>query len=194
MWYKVGQIWFGLPPSTVSARPRFTPGMTPRRLQQLCALIALAVALIAPSRAWAAFLPACENRELATVLPREQPEPIESDACSAVDAGDDVTDSKVAALCDPRGASVIAPLRIHAISDARIESSAHCGVTISTPMIGPAPDDGSSIGALVAMPSHALLPGAELVPAASYELAPDFPPLEGGARSGVERDVYHPPR
>ena len=73
--------------------------------------------------------------------------------------------------------------------------------TITQP--SPAPDPSTShwrspapreTGAPAGMPSDALLPGAELVPCAFYDLAPDFPPLEGGARSGIARDVYHPPR
>lgn len=169
--------------------------MPHRHLQQLSALIALAMALLVPSRAWAMLLPACENREVATVMPLGDEAAREAtSACDEAGAEDEVGDSKVPALCDPRGASVIAPPRIHAIIDARIENGARCGVTITTPTIGPGPDDGSSAGALVALPSHAVIPGSELVPAPSYVLAPDFPPAEGGARSGIQRDVYHPPR
>lgn len=169
--------------------------MTYRHLQRLSALIALAMALLVPVRAWAALIPACENREVATVLPREdEAERVDSTLCNDGNAEDEVGDSKVPALCDPRGASIIAPPRIHAIIDARIESGARCGVTITTPMIGPGPDDGSAAGALVAMPGHAVIPEGALVPAPSYELAPDFTPPEGGALPGVRRPIDHPPR
>ncbi len=169
--------------------------MTYRHLQRLSALIALAMALLVPARAWAALLPACENREVATQQPRvDDAERDVASLCNEGNAEDEVGDSKVPALCDPRGASIIAPPRIHPIIDARIESGVRCGVTITTPMLSTGTDDGTSAIAQVAMPGHAVVADEEMVPAPSYELAPDFTPPDGRALAGVARSVYHPPR
>lgn len=154
------------------------------------------MALLVPARALAALLPPARTGEVATQQPRVDDAELEAvSLCNERDAEDEVGDSKVPALCDPRGAyGIIAPPRIHPIIDARIESGVRCGVTITTPMLSTGTDDGTSAIAQVAMPGHAVVADEEMVPAPSYELAPDFTPPDGRALAGVARSVYHPPR
>ncbi|MFO0758464.1 MAG: hypothetical protein U0359_18370 [Byssovorax sp.] len=165
-------------------------------------MIAIAFAILGlfPSRAEAALLLACDARELFTFLPLPAGDDVGRDAadepvsCSDTVPGDAEPDSKVPALCDPRGASAIAPPHIHAIIDARIEASTRCGMSFESPHVGPSPDQGSSTIIPAGMPADAVIPDAVPLFRSVYALLPDFPPIEGGARSGIERDVYHPPR
>src|SRR5262245_4710199 len=117
-------------------------GMHRRLAHALFACIALAVALLVPLRAWAAILPACENRELLTPVPapapsimfadappaepspgadpscvvpttlagaRERPPTSLADAWERPPTTEDAGDPRVAPICDPRGASAVAP-------------------------------------------------------------------------------------
>jgi hypothetical protein len=179
-------------------------------VKPLLVCLALALALLAPLRARAAMLPACENRELLTPAPLPTPSLLFVDAPSEVlvrwtpelpadpscgASGDELTgDAKSAPICDPRGASAIAPPRVLPVSDARIEATPSCELELSSPMIGPAPRDASTIHAAVMLAEHATLAGIDLVPPASSELSPAYPPVRGEAHTGIERSVYHPPR
>jgi hypothetical protein len=176
--------------------------MLRRLVTPLLVCLVLAVALLVPLRAHAAILPACENRELLSLAPPPAPsillvdqpgEPAPVAACEAP-SGEPEGDSKVAPMCDPRGASIIAPPRIHPVNDDRIEASPSCELELTIARIGPGPRDSSSILFGAALAAYATLGDSALVPPACSELAPDYPPAEGKARSGVARDVYHPPR
>jgi hypothetical protein len=80
------------------------------------------------------------------------------------------------------------------VSDARIEATPSCELELSSPMIGPAPRDASTIHAAAVLADHATIAVSDLVPPASSEIGPAYPPAAGEARSGIERSVYHPPR
>jgi hypothetical protein len=160
---------------------------------------ALAVALLAPLCARAAILPACENHELVTLATppalsdRLADAPAEPAAC-ATPSDEPSGDTKVAPICDPRGASAVAPPRVHPVSDAHIEAVPSCELQISSPMIGPAPRDRSPAYIGAALAEQATIATLPTVPPSLSELSPAYPPVRGEVRPGVERGVYHPPR
>jgi hypothetical protein len=181
--------------------------MQRRLVTSLLVCLALALALFVPLRAQAAILPACENREVVTLAPPVAPsilfldvqdaqdEPAPEPACASPASHEPEADSKVAAMCDQRGLSIVAPPRIHPVSDDRIEASPSCEIELLIPHIGPSPRDGSSIHLGTAFVEPATIADITLLPPPAFsELAPAYPPVEGEARAGVVRDVYHPPR
>jgi hypothetical protein len=187
------------------------PGMSRHLLQRLAVWTAFAVALLVPfltSRsASAAILPLCEV-DSATVMPRapqpspiafaaaEEPTPSCDELSRLIDAtDDDGVDPKIAAYCDARGASAIAPQRIAPIADGRIEATPGCArLDNSTTTIAPSHHDGLATGsAALALDPAALDPSAMIHPASS-EILPDYAPVTDVDRAGIERSVYHPPR
>ena len=183
--------------------------MSRHLLQRLAVWTAFAVALLFPLTAGATILPLCEV-DSATVMPRvPQPSPLAFAAAeeptrscdelsrlnAAAAADDDGVDPKIAAYCDARGASAIAPQRIVPINDARIEATPSCArLDSSTQTIAPSPHDGPATGAAaLALDPAALDPGAMIYPASS-ELLPDYAPVTDADCSGIEQAVYHPPR
>jgi hypothetical protein len=192
-----------------------------RFFQRLGTWIALAVALVVPlllaTSAEAALLPACEARDVITRMPAEwmpaaavatadEPGAPAEDACTpqaghepghdGSKAEEDWGDVRVAAMCDARGASVIAPARILPVADARIEAVPGCAADHSAPLAALRSGSRSSpvAAAAPALVEHAVLDVADLVPPASSELGPPFPPVRGGPRSGVAPGIDHPPR
>jgi len=176
-----------------------------RILQRL--VLFFAGALLVPARAWAALLPACEAHDPTTRIPADwmpdhqaavPPVAGGGEACAALppkasDAADDV-DVRIAAMCDARGASIVAPQRILPVGDARIEATPGGGTELGPPVIGPHRDHAPVASAAPALAQHAVLDAAVLVPPASSELAPPFPPVTGETRSGFAPGVDHPPR
>lgn len=178
-------------------------------LQRFVAWTAFAVALLVPllaaRTAHAAILPLCEV-DSATVMPRapapgplafaaDEPTP-SCTPLSRLNDDDDAVDPKIAAFCDARGASAIAPQRIVPINnDARIDATPACArLDTSTQTIAPSQRDGLATGsAAVLLDPAALDPGAMIHPASS-ELLPAYAPVLDVECSGVERSVYHPPR
>ena len=189
--------------------------MTRHLLQRFVAWTAFAVALLVPllsaRTAHAAILPLCEV-DSATVMPRAQvPGPLPGplafaaeepappcDQLSRLTGGDedDVVDLKIAAFCDARGASAIAPPRIVPINnDARIDATPSCArLDTSTQTIAPSQRDGLASGsAALLLDPAALDPGAMIHPASS-ELLAEYAPVVDVECSGIEQAVYHPPR
>jgi hypothetical protein len=183
------------------------PGMSRHLLQRFAVWTAFAVALLFPLTASAAILPLCEV-DAATVMPRaplpsplafaaaEEPTPAcDQLAAAGANDDDDAVDPKIAAFCDARGASAIAPQRIVPISDARIEAVPSCSrLDLSTQTIAPSPRDGLAAGpAAMLLDPAAIDPSAMIFPASS-ELLPDYAPVTDVGCSGIEQAVYHPPR
>jgi len=173
-------------------------------------LLAFAGALLVPAFARAALLPACEHDpatrmavEWLSVAATDGPADAQ-DACNlssaasavpAVRAADDLGDLRVAPMCDVRGASAIAPPRIHTIGDDRIEAVTGPGAELySSVTIGPGPRDCPAAGAALALADHAVLDPAVLVPPPSSELAAPFLPVTGNPRAVIARGIDHPPR
>jgi hypothetical protein len=172
--------------------------MQRRVVKSLLVCLALAVALLAPLRVWAAILPACDNRELISAAPlpfADAPvEPFVTSAACSAPLLEPEGDSRVAPMCDPRGASMVAPPRVHPVNDDWIEAAPGCELSSSSPMIGPNPRHSSAIHVSLALAEHAVLDQSALVPRAQSELVPAYLPTRGEARAGIERSVYHPPR
>jgi hypothetical protein len=172
-------------------------------LQRLVVWLAFALVTLVPALARAALVPACEHDPL-TRMPVEWLRPVqqhehehehESDACTlrAAVPQEDLGDVRVAAMCDDRGASVIAPPRILPIGDARIEA-APCSVDLTGPFAGPGTPHAPSLVGGPALAEHAVLDGSGVIPEASCEVSPAFPPVAGGPRVGFGRGIDHPPR
>jgi hypothetical protein len=178
-------------------------------LQRLAVWTAFAVALLVPflfSRsAAAAILPLCEV-DAATMMPRaptlvplafaaavlEDATP-PCDALSATD--DDSVDPTIAAFCDARGASAVAPQRIVPITDARVEATPGCArLDTSTQKLAASPRDGDTAGSTALLLDPAAIDPAALIPPASSELLPAYAPVTDVELAGIEQAVYHPPR
>ncbi|UQA55133.1 hypothetical protein [Polyangium aurulentum] len=164
-------------------------------LRALVVAAVFAVTWLAPRMAIAAIVPACENDAWSSA-PLAQPSGESVNDCASV-AGpvEEEGDPQVAPMCDPRGASALAPGRVHPMTDARIEAGGACdGGKIFGPSLVPAHDDHGSASAAWAVvdPAH-LDQTFELRPVYSIEL-PVFPVEIGAPRAGFDRGVYHPPR
>ncbi len=183
-----------------------------RLLQRLVSCLAFAAALLAPSWARATLLPACDaHDQLLTrgpVIEWAMPTVLDgSDVCDAGSpnpsdaptagqaAAEDVGDSRVPAMCDERGASMIAPPRILPMTDARIMATPGCANDGGSPLASaPGSHRAPVPSASAALAEHAVLDARPTVPPPGSELAPSFPPVLGGARSGHPRGIEYPPR
>lgn len=185
--------------------------MSRHLLQRFVAWTAFAVALLVPlvaaRPAHAAILPLCEV-DSATVMPRapaptplafaaDEPTP-SCDQLSRLGGSDDddTIDPKIAAFCDARGASAIAPQRIVPINnDARIDATPACArLDLSTPTIAASAHDGLATGSAALLLDPAALDASATIHPASSELLPAYPPVTDVGCSGIEQAVYHPPR
>jgi hypothetical protein len=168
-------------------------------LRHVVVWLAFVGALIVPALARAALVPTCDAHEQLTriavdeggKLPAPPDEACNLPALMAV--ADDLGDLRVAAMCDARGASVIAPQRVLPIADDRIDAGSSCEDR-SAPVIGPGPRHGPAASPSPALADHAVLGAVVPVLPASYTPAPPFSPVAGGPRSGFPPGVEHPPR
>jgi hypothetical protein len=175
-----------------------------RIFQRLCVCFAFAMCMLAPAMSRAALLPACEARDQLTRMPVEWmllDEPSQpTDVCDAGapapsgPTAEDLGDTRYAAMCDERGASVIAPQRILPISDARIEAVPSCAFDDATSYVGPSHRHAPVAPPGATLADHAVLDPQVLVPPASSEPGPPFPPPTGGVRPGFVRGILRPPR
>ena len=161
-------------------------------LQRLVVWLAFAAALLVPLTAQA-FVPTCEDVE-ATVLQRDPPSHVVDDGERCAIPPGEGDDLKIAAMCDARGLSIVAPQRILPIADARIDAARSCtSLESGSPAIGPSPDDAAGAGGPSAAVSHSVLAANGLVLPAPSELGPAFLPVEGSERAGVEPKLERPP-
>src|SRR5262245_38769817 len=95
-----------------------------KRLVRLVVLsLAFAWVWLTPAWARAALVPICDAPANASLMP-----PVPEPACMVVTSVDDSTgETSAAPICDPRGASAIAPQRVLPVSDARLDASPTCG-------------------------------------------------------------------
>lgn len=152
----------------------------------------LALALVGvwlrPSIAQAALVPICDAPESQSFVPQEP-------ACAVVTRIDDETgETTVAPLCDPRGASAIAPPRLLAVSDARLDQGPSCGSDAIE--LGLSPSSGDHAPKL---PSSWVVDLALLTEPLSLGVAcchelTFATRAAHGPRSGERLDVYKPPR
>jgi hypothetical protein len=177
--------------------------MLPRVAQRLVTWLAFAVAvlvpLLAPSVARAA-LATCESRDPSTAsteltpvewVPAPPPGP---EACSPHDGAEELGDARVAAMCDDRAASVVAPPLVRGVGDARIDAARGCGIDSASVAIGPGSDEAPATAPAFALVDHAVLGSGDLVPPAPLSLALVFPEGQATGPAGVRQGIDHPPR
>jgi hypothetical protein len=176
--------------------------------------LAFAGAFFVPAIARAALIPACEAHDQLTRMPvewlpasvspsdaaRGDASEAPTDTCTAVGAAspapaEDLGDVRVPGMCDARGASVVAPQRILAVDDARIEATPPCGSDQTASAASHGSRHPPSASAPPALADHAVIDSAGLVLPASCELAPPYLPIAGGGPlPGIVRGIDHPPR
>lgn len=164
--------------------------MSRRIAAQLVFLMTLACSLLLTLGAQAALVPTCDAAELASrVSPPEEP------SCAVVTrVVDQATGATTAApICDPRGASAIAPQRILPVEDARIDASPSCGADELAPLTGS--NARSTPQAAPAALADQALPSAEPVIApATLSMMLEYLEPAVGPVYGVSRAIEHPPR
>lgn len=158
------------------------------------ALTALFVVLLWPSRSFAAIVPACENDfESRVAATGPQADPPQDSSCDS-GARDDIDNSRVAPICDLRGASAIAPPRLHGVSDVRFDRGRPCeGTDTLKTAVEPHRGD-APVSPPEATFEHAVLPSLEPVGPAIEARLIDLPVRTDGPRTGVRFAIYHPPR
>ncbi|MDC0746872.1 hypothetical protein [Polyangium mundeleinium] len=166
-------------------------------LRALAVAAVFAVAWLVPLRAHAAIVPACEEDASSSLgyAPRvAQPESEDEVDCTAPTAPNDEVDPQIAAMCDERGATAVAPGRIHPETDARIDAGVSCDGTAFGPALGPSHGEQSPLASFFATVPDAMLSASfDLRPAYAVEL-PAYPPVEGAPLRGVRREIDRPPR
>lgn len=166
-----------------------------RRLRQRLVLwIAFVAAILSARVAAAAIVPACEDHQLSR-MPIEWIALAASEVSSLAPAGDsEAPDVRVAAMCDVRGASMVAPPRVLPIVDARIEAVPRSALDVFGPSIGPSAHELPVSGTAFALAEQAWLGGEMVVPPARCELLPPYPVASGEVPAGVTRGIERPPR
>ncbi len=171
-----------------------------RHTRSMSGILCMAVAALAlfavvlwPSVSFAAIIPACENDFESRVAVTAQADGQEA-SCDPGARGDDIDNSRVAPICDLRGASSIAPPRLHGVSDLQFDRGRPCE---GTDTFKTAVDSGRGdppVTPPAVTIEHAVLPSLEPVgPAIEVRLI-DLPVRTDGPRSGVRLSIYHPPR
>ncbi|MDI1449445.1 hypothetical protein [Polyangium sp. 6x1] len=161
-------------------------------LRALAVAAIFAVVWLVPLRAHAAIVPACDDGGSAATSAAVPPNPPED--CSAPLDQTDEIDPEIAAMCDERGATTVAPGRIHPMTDARIDAGVSCDGTEFGPALGPSHGEQNPIASFFATVPDAMLSASfDLRPAFAVEL-PAYPPVEGAPLRGVRREIDRPPR
>ncbi len=166
----------------------------PRILGLCVALTAFFAIVLWPSRSFAAIVPACENDFVSRIAAAPAPADAQDTSCDGAARGDDIDNSRVAPICDLRGASAIAPPRLHGVSDVRFDRGRGCE---GTDTFKTAVDSGRGdppVSPPEATIEHVVLPSLEPVGGAVEERLIDLPVRTEGPRSGVRISIYHPPR
>ncbi|WP_437947338.1 hypothetical protein WME98_42215 [Sorangium sp. So ce296] len=164
--------------------------MSRHAAQRLMTLLTFALALVLPLRARAAIVPVCEEDRMTIVAPPDEP------SCTVLTSVDDETgETRAAPICDPRGASSVAPPRTLPMTDDRIDAAPGCDRGELWPRVGPNSGHPSPVSELSSPPQQAVLVPELVLPAPCAPVeAFSFLASSGGPRAGVAQGVYHPPR
>lgn len=155
--------------------------------RSLLVFAALVVALL-PRTAAAALVPVCDADELQTAVPPDVP------ACEIVTTVDDSGAERAAPICDPRGASAVAPQRILPIADARIEAGASgCGADETPSALEPRRSSDEPASSAWAI-DPATVTSLDVLPVWGGESLVLAPPAAGGPRLEHPRRLERPPR
>jgi len=162
-------------------------------LRALAIAAVFAVVWLVPSVASAMIIPVCDG-DTASILPAQKPTDVETTTDCAAPMPSDEADDSIAAMCDIRGATTVAPDRIHPESDARIDAVVSCDGSIQGPLLGPSHGEDGPASVSHAIVQHAVLAGMfDLRPALHDELPP-YLPVTGAPQAGFGCEIYHPPR
>ena len=161
-------------------------------LRALAVAAVFAAVWLVPLRAYAAIVPVCDDGGSAGASPAVPPNP-PVDCAAPLDPLDE-HDPEIAAMCDERGATAVAPGRIHPMTDARIDAVVSCDGKDLGPSLGPSHGKESpAASSFATVPDVTLSTSFDLRPAFAVEL-PAFPPVEGAPLRGVHREIDRPPR
>lgn len=164
-------------------------------MTRLFARVAFTVLAFACAWGWSALAMAsgdsiCAAPELRSFVLEQEP------TCLVVVSTDDEGNTSAAPLCDPRGASAIAPERVFPVSDARIDAGPPCagGALTDSTAVALYPDhhgSGSPDGSLFHPVTPATLSVEPIVGLGyfteiTYSTAPERQPSDGVSR-GIDR-------
>jgi hypothetical protein len=169
-----------------------------RAAWSIAAAIALAViCLVAlPGAAFAAdvasvLVVTCAEEEPASALP---PEPMCEVMTFMTNVEDDEGFFAAAPICDPSGASAVAPQPISPIGDDKLEQTPDCDDLASFLQLGPQPSrDDSSPHPLSFSLEPAVIPDAIAAPVWAAEASQAFFGALLGPAEGIRPAVEHPP-
>jgi len=167
-------------------------------LRALAVAAIFAVVWLVPTRAFATIIPVCDGDAFSGVptlgqTPAETP-PVDCTPAQAPSEGEDV-DPQVAAMCDARGATVLAPDRIHPETDARIDiGSCEGNPSLHGPMLGPSHNDGGPLASSFVMTQDAVLTNSLQIRPALFDELPSYLPVTGAPQAGFDIEIFHPPR
>ncbi len=147
-----------------------------------------------PSRSFAAIVPACENDFVSRITATAPLADGQDTSCDDAARGDDIDNSRVAPICDLRGASAVAPPRLHGISDVRFDRGRSCEGTDTFKTAVESGRGDPPLSPPEATIEHAVLPSLEVVGPVPEARLIELPVRTDGPRTGVRIDVFHPPR
>lgn len=167
-------------------------------LRGLAVVAFFAATWLAPLQALAAIIPICDGDAISAwnsmVPTMRAAETNSTEDCQAPAASPDEQDLQVAAMCDVRAATVVAPNRVRPMSDARIDAVDSCdgiqhGPFASAPGSNPAID-----GLTWAFVEPAVLTDSTTIRPQIYIELPSMFVDPGAPRPGFDREIFHPPR
>ena len=167
-------------------------------LRTLAMVAFFAATWLMPLSVYAAILPVCDGDAVSAFGPvmhsSRQTDSIESDDCRAGSSPSDEIDSQVAAMCDAQAATVLAPGRIHPMSDGRIDAVVTCDGLHHGPLASaPGPDHSPEGLSWVTIDQAILTEQLWVRPRLFVDLPPVFVVI-GAPLPGFDPEVYHPPR
>lgn len=153
---------------------------------------------LAPLCAMAAIVPICDGDAVSAWGPMVQAvrtaDTTQAEDCRAVPSDSDEHDPHVAAMCDAQAATVVAPNRIHPMTDARMEAVVSCDGIQHGPFAS-APNGNHYVhGLFWTNVDPAVLTESMMVRPRIYTELPPIFVDPGSPRIGFDREIYHPPR
>ena len=96
----------------------------------------------------------------------------------------------------PRGATVLAPDRIHPETDARIDAVVSCdgSDSIHGPMVGPSNGERGPLASPFVMTHDVVLTNLLEIRPALFDEPPSYLPVTGAPQAGFDLEIFHPPR
>lgn len=153
---------------------------------------------IAPLQAMAAIIPICDGDAISAVGPVfaavHSPETNPAEDCHAVPNSPDEHDPQVAAMCDTRAATVVAPNRVFPMTDARIDAAPSCTGIHHGPFVNAANNGPLLDGLSWVNVDPTMLGDAWVMRSRPFVELPPMLIDPGSPHAGFDREIYHPPR